>query len=305
MQVSLSFDDIRLSYGDVTALDGLSAEFSSGLNVVLGPNGAGKTTLFRVGAGVLPPDAGQVRIGGVDPFVDRSVKTDVGYLPHGTPLNPRLTVRENLDYWGRILGIDADRRAERIERASAEADAAELLDRPGTDLSRGQRQRVTIARLLLGEPTVLFLDEPTTGLDPTAAGNLRERLDALAAGGRTLCYSTHNLYEAELLADELTVVRDGTVVAQGPKEELVDRLRGDGTRSVVVQTDAGSEAFDALGVDARPTGEGWVVALPEDRSVSDLVSGLVDRGVAVEGVHEQSKTLEELYSELTGGETGE
>ncbi|WP_458189067.1 ATP-binding cassette domain-containing protein [Haladaptatus sp. NG-WS-4] len=255
--------------------------------------------------GFFPPDQGQVRIDGTDPFADQSVKKAVGYLPHGTPLNPRLTVRENLDYWGRILGLDADQREERIEQTTATADVDELLDRSGTDLSRGQRQRVTIARLLLGDPTVLFLDEPTTGLDPTAAGSSGSDSTRLAAEGRTLCYSTHNLYEAELLADELTVVSDGIVVAQGPKEELIGQLRGEGTREVVVETDAGATAFEAVGVDARPGQNGWVVTLPPERSVSSLVSALVDRGVVIESVREETTSLEDLYRELTGGVSNE
>ncbi len=298
----VAFDDVRLSYGDVTALDGLTTTFDAGFNVVLGPNGAGKTTLFRVGAGILPPDDGGVTIDGTDPFVDQSVKTRIGYLPHGTPLNGQLTARENLDYWGRVLGLDAGTRDDRIERTAASMDVQGLLDRPATALSRGQRQRVTIARMLLGDPAVLLLDEPTTGLDPSAAKSLRDQLDGLAAAGRTLCYSTHNLYEAELLADELTVLKAGRVVAQGPKDALVGQLRGDGTREVRIEADADAGTFDALGVDAREVRDGWVVTLPADRSVSDLVTSLVERGVAIERVSEAEASLEELYGELTTDE---
>ena len=302
MTTPVTFDDIRLSYGNVTALDGLSTTFDPGFNVVLGPNGSGKTTLFRVGAGVLPPDEGNVAIDGTDPFADQSVKTRIGYLPHGTPLNGQLTVRDNLDYWGRILGLDAGTRDDRIGRTTATMDVDDLLDRPATDLSRGQRQRVTIARVLLGDPEVLFLDEPTTGLDPTTAKSLREQLDGLAAEGRTLCYSTHNLYEAELLADELTVIKAGRVVAQGAKDILIGQLRGEGTREVRIEADADAETFDALDIEAREVQDGWIVTLPEDRSVSDLVTSLVERGVAIERVHETEASLEELYSQLTADE---
>ncbi|KAB1190463.1 ATP-binding cassette domain-containing protein [Haloferax sp. MBLA0076] len=302
MSSTVVFDSVRPTYGDVTALDDISVAFDPGFNVVLGPNGAGKTTLFRIGAGILPPDAGGVTVAGIDPFADQSVKTRVGYLPHGTPLNGQLTVSENLDYWGRVLGLDTRTRDARIEQTAKTMAVDDLLDRPATDLSRGQRQRVTIARVLLGDPAVLFLDEPTTGLDPGAARSLRDQLDALAAEGRTLCYSTHNLYEAEQLADELTVIKDGTVAAQGPKDELIGRLRGEGAREVYLESDADNGTFAALGIEARESRDGWVVTLPEDQSVNDLITVLIERGFTIERVQEEETSLEELYGRLTGEE---
>jgi ABC-type multidrug transport system ATPase subunit len=299
---TIEIDDVRLAYGDVTALDGLSVTFDPGFNVILGPNGSGKTTLFRVAAGVLPPDSGEATIDGTNPIADPSVKTQVGYLPHGTPLNGQLTVRENLEYWGRVLGLDAKTRAERIEETTAAMAVGGLLDRAATDLSRGQRQRVTITRLLLGDPGVLFLDEPTTGLDPSAARALRDQLDSLASEGRTLCYSTHNLYEAELLADELVLIKAGRVVARGRKEELIGRLNGDGAREVRIETGADAEVFDRIGVEVRDVPDGWIVTLPEAQSVSDLIAALVEHGAAIEAVHEEETTLEDLYSQLTEDE---
>lgn len=302
MSATVSVQDVQLSYGRVSALDRISVEFEPGFNVVLGPNGAGKTTLFRVGAGVLPPDDGTVRIEGSDPFLDQSVKTRIGYLPHGTPLNPQLTVRENLDYWGRILGLDPGAREDRIQAVTTTLHLEELLDRKATDLSRGQRQRVTIARLLVGDPSVLFLDEPTTGLDPSAARKLREELDELAAEGRTLCYSTHNLYEAELLADELTVIKGGAVVAKGQKDELLSQIRGEGTREIRLETDATQETFDAIGIEARREPHGWIVTVTEAQSVSELITELVERGLRIERVEERETSLEDLYDRLTEGE---
>ncbi|WP_136690004.1 ATP-binding cassette domain-containing protein [Halorhabdus amylolytica] len=112
--------------------------------------------------------------------------------------------------------------------------------------------------MLLGEPTVLFLDEPTTGLDPTAAKSLRMQLDDLAAEGRTLCYSTHNRYEAEFLADELTIVQDGVVLAKGPNEELLSRLKEGDTRAIHVVADAHQADFESIGVSLLAVAVGWV-----------------------------------------------
>lgn len=301
----LQFENITVTYGDVTALSEATTAFESGMNVVLGPNGSGKTTLFRVGAGVLPPDDGRIRINGNDPFVNPGVKRSVAYLPHGTPLNAQLTVRENLEYWGRVHNFDAETREKHIERVAGTMDLTSLLTRPGTDLSRGQKQRVTIARCLLPDPSVIFLDEPTTGLDPTAAEALRDRLADLADEGRTLVYSTHNLYEAEMLADQLTIIRDGRIVTQGPKAALRDRLQGGKTTGVRLSCDATTADFEALGVRARREGAEWVVDLPPDRQVPDLVRDLVGRDVAIRAVRPEEATIEQLYREFTGGERDE
>ncbi|MEF8901469.1 MAG: ATP-binding cassette domain-containing protein [Halovenus sp.] len=141
-------------------------------------------------------------------------------------------------------------------------DLTTLLTRPGTDLSRGQKQRVTIARCLLPDPSVIFLDEPTTGLDPRVADALRHSLADLADEGRTLVYSTHNHYEAEMLADQLTIIRDGRIVTQGPKAALMDRLQGGGATGVRLSCDATKDDFEALGVQARVEAGEWFVDLP-------------------------------------------
>ena len=297
--VPLAFEDITVRYGKVTALSEVTTTFDPGLNVILGPNGSGKTTLFRVGAGVLPPDSGDVRIEGTDPFVNPGVKRSIAYLPHGTPLNAQLTVRENLEYWGRVHGFDSERRERHIDRVADTMDLTPLLNRPGTDLSRGQKQRVTIARCLLPDPSIIILDEPTTGLDPATADALRDRLDSLADEGRTLCYSTHNLYEAEILADQLTIIRNGRIVTQGPKTELIERLQSGEPTAVRLSCDATKDDFDALGVQARRDGEEWVVDLPPDRIVSDLVRDLVGRDVAIRAVRPEEATIEQLYREFT------
>lgn len=282
----------------------MTTEFEPGFNVVLGPNGAGKTTLFRVGASVLPPDSGTIKIGGSDPFQHPGVKRSIGYLPHGTPLNGRLTVRGNLDYWGRVHGFDAATRERQIERMTETMHLGDLLSRTGTNLSRGQKQRVTIARCLIPDPSVIFLDEPTTGLDPTAAESLRMQLASLADEGRTLCYSTHNLYEADQLADQLTIVRDGGVDAQAPIEELTASVQ-DAERTVRVSCDATADDFDALDARASPQGGDWVVELPVGYQIPDLIRDLVARDISIRGVYPDAATLEDVYRELTGGDVHE
>ena len=304
MSSTLQFEDVTVTYGDVSALSDVTTEFEPGFNVVLGPNGAGKTTLFRVGAGVLPPDSGTVEIGGTNPFQHPGVKRSIGYLPHGTPLNARLTVRENLDYWGRVHGFDAATRERQIERVTETMNLGDLLSRAGTDLSRGQKQRVTIARCLMSDPSVIFLDEPTTGLDPTAAESLRTQLASLADEGRTLCYSTHNLYEADQLADQLIIIRDGGVVAQAPIEELTASVQN-AERTARVSCNATAADFNALDVQATMKDGDWVVELPPGYQVPELIRDLVARDISIQAVYPEEATLEDVYRELTGGDVHE
>lgn len=297
---TLSYESVSVGYGRVQALEAVDLAIDPGLTVLLGPNGAGKTTLFRVGAGILPPDEGQLLIDGVDPFVHPGVKAGVGYLPQRSSLNSRLTVEENLTYWDRILGLEASGRADRITAVAEEMTITDLLDRKADNLSGGQRRRVTIARVLLSDPEVLFLDEPTGGLDPRSSKALRRFLENLSSGERTLVYATHNLHEAEQLADDVVLVRNGRVLTQGTIEELKAARAGSG-RTVAFRTDSGPEPFEDLGWVVRESGTEYLVDLSPSEQPGEIVAALVHRGVMVNGVREVESSLEELYLELEAG----
>jgi len=296
----LAIEGVSVAYGDVDALSNVTLHLDAGVTALLGPNGAGKTTLFRVGAGVLPPDAGTARLAGRDPFTDPASKADAGYLAHGPALDGRRSVRANLDFWGRAYGLDASERGERIERVAERFDFAELLDRDGDALSRGQRQRVALGRALLHDPDVLFLDEPTSGLDPTTADRLRGELDDVAAD-RTLLYATHNLHEAAALADDIAFLRDGELVAHDDVDALLART--DLERGQQVAVDAGGDAEDALralGYDPERRNGEWLVSLHPDEEPADVVAALVERDVRVSGVRRADADLSDLYRRLEG-----
>jgi len=297
---TLAVEGISVAYGDVQALSTVTLHLGEGLTALLGPNGAGKTTLFRVGAGVLPPDRGTVRIGGKDPFTEPDSKADVGYLPHGAALDGRRSVRANLDFWGRAYGIEEPERADRIERVAERFEFADLLDRDGDTLSRGQRQRVGLGRALLHDPSVLFLDEPTSGLDPTTANALRDELDAVAAE-RTLLYATHNLHEAADLADEIAFLRDGEVVAHDAVETLLARADVSGGRQVLVDAREDAEpVLRDLGYDPTHRNGEWLVTLSDGEEPADVVAKLVERDVRVSGVDRVEADLDDLYRHLEG-----
>lgn len=298
--MKVSFSDVSVGYGSVSALSGVSLDLDPGFNVVLGPNGAGKTTLFRVGAGILPPDSGEVLLGGTNPHRDPAVKASVGYLPHSPALDPQLTVRENLAYWARVQSVDAGIRDQRIESAAESVGLEHLLSRTGNELSRGQKQRAVVARLLLNEPSVLFLDEPTNALDPDGASSLRRRLRELA-DDQMLVYSTHNLYEAEELADEVILVADGDVRAKGGIEELREVLQRERQREIALDVESGLDALRDLGYEPRRVDGRHVISIDDDAKVSDVVQTLVENGVDVAGVNEVQSSLEDIYHDIIEG----
>jgi ABC-2 type transport system ATP-binding protein len=214
----LELSKISKAFGARTALGGVSLEVKAGEAVLLvGRNGAGKTTLLRIATGFLDADAGDVKIDGI-PIAERArAQARLGYLPEHAPAPPELTVRDHLVTRARLKGV-AERDA--VDKAMAAADiTGEAKRRIGT-LSKGFRQRVGLADALLGEPPLLVLDEPTSGMDPIQTKELRTHL-ALAAKQRAVLVSSHAVADLEGLAARIAVLREGTLVAVDTPENLV------------------------------------------------------------------------------------
>ena len=294
----LAIEGVSVAYGDVQALSTVTLHLDSGVTALLGPNGAGKTTLFRVGAGILPPDVGTVRVTGRDPFTEPMSKRAIGYLTHGPALDARRSVRANLDFWGQAYDLGEHERRGRITQVANRFDFTDLLDRDGDALSRGQSQRVALGRAVLHDPDVLFLDEPTSGLDPTTASRLREVFDKIATD-RTLLYATHNLHEAADLADDIAFLRNGELVAHDDVEDLLARsgLAGDRQVAVVAGEDA-EAALRTMGYDPERQDNEWVVTLHSEEKPADIVAALVERDVRVSGVRHVNADLTDLYRRL-------
>ncbi len=226
-EVALSVDGLIKDYGrggkTRRALDGVSFEVPAGqICGVLGPNGAGKTTLVRICSTMLSPDAGSVRVAGFD-VLDKTaeVRRRIGVVLGGDRgLYPRLTGRENLEYWASLF---------RLRRSTAIGRVTELLELVGlgqrgddrvSGYSRGMKQRLHLARGMIGDPTVLFLDEPTTGLDPIGIHSLHEIVVNLSARGVTILLTTHDMAEAEALCAQVLLVAGGKVLLRGAPGEL-------------------------------------------------------------------------------------
>jgi len=225
-QAAVLVDDLVVRFGDLEAVGGVSFAVSPGeVFGLLGPNGAGKTTTIRVLTTLLTPTSGRAIVAGYDVRSESlSVRASIGYIPQAISVDGALTAAENLDFYGRVTGVPARERRERISEAIETMDLAPMLGRLARTLSGGMLRRLEIATALLNRPRVLFLDEPTVGLDPSARRMVWERLDTLREqAGTTILVTTHLMEEAEHHCDRLAVIDRGRLVEQGEPSELLER----------------------------------------------------------------------------------
>jgi lipooligosaccharide transport system ATP-binding protein len=227
--VILSVADLRKSYGEGTGrhtvIDGLSFALKRGeCYGLLGPNGAGKTTTLRLCLGLTVPDSGGIRL--VDkqiPQEARVARTRIGVVPQADNLDPDFTVTENLLVYGRYFGMPDAEICARIPKLLEFANLTAKKDANIGELSGGMKRRLTLARALINDPDLIFMDEPTTGLDPQARHMIWERLKALLNEGKTILLTTHFMDEAERLCDRLAVIDHGRMIAEGSPRELIGR----------------------------------------------------------------------------------
>jgi ABC-2 type transport system ATP-binding protein len=228
-------DDLVVRFGELEAVGGVSFAVAPGeVFGLLGPNGAGKTTTIRVLTTLLEPTAGRALVAGFDVRNDSlAVRASIGYIPQAISVDGALTAYENLDFYGRVSGVPRRERRERIAEAIETMELTPMLDRLARTLSGGMLRRLEIATALLNRPVVLFLDEPTVGLDPTARRMVWERLNALVAqAGTTILVTTHLMEEAERYCDRLGVIDRGRLVEQGEPAELLERHETDSLEEV-------------------------------------------------------------------------
>ncbi len=218
-------DGLVVRFGEVEAVAGVSFAVAAGeVFGLLGPNGAGKTTTIRVLTTLLRPTEGRALVAGHDTVRDGlAVRETIGYIPQAISIDGALTAHENLEFYARVTGVKRRERAERIAQAVDAMNLGSFLDRLGRTLSGGMLRRLEIATALLSRPQVLFLDEPTVGLDPTARRLVWERLGVLREEvGTTMLVTTHQMEEAERHCERIAIMNLGTIVAQGSPAELLD-----------------------------------------------------------------------------------
>jgi len=295
------------TYGDVRALDSLSLSVPEGTVLgLLGPNGAGKTTALRVLTTLLRPDSGSAAVAGIDVLADPDRAREViGVSGQNAAVDEYLTGFENLDMIGRLYHLGRSKSRDRAHALLEQFQLSEAADRPAKTWSGGMRRRLDLAGALVAEPPVLFLDEPTTGLDPRSRTDLWEVIGGLVQRGTTLLLTTQYLEEAERLADDIMVIDRGTAIAQGTADELKAKVGGE--RLEIIARDEDDVAtivstVSNLGSD-KPDVGGRRICLPVVTGPTALMEALRrldDKGIELNDVGLRRPTLDDVFLSLTG-----
>ena len=303
-ELAIEVTGLRKSYGDHVVLDGIDLQVPAGtVLALLGPNGAGKTTVVRILSTLIAPDDGEVRIAGHDLVRDAvGLRASIGVTGQFAAIDDLLTGEENLRLMcdlhhlpraeGRARSRDLLERFDLVEAAS---------QRPST-YSGGMRRRLDLAMGLMGRPQVLFLDEPTTGLDPRSRRAMWDIVRELVASGVTILLTTQYLEEADQLADTIVVLDQGQIVAQGTAEELKRRVPGGHVRLTFATAEALEHAQLSL-PGATPDEDALALSVPHAGDVSDLrnLLGQLDaKAIEVEGITMHTPDLDDVFLALTG-----
>jgi ABC-2 type transport system ATP-binding protein len=304
---AIEVEGIVKCFGDVRALDGVDLIATRGKVLgLLGPNGAGKTTLVRILATLMKADGGSARVLGLDVHHDAAVlREKIGLAGQYAAVDENLTGLENLTMVGRLYGAT---------RAAAKARGRELLERfdlveassqAAKTYSGGMRRRLDLAAALVASPPVLFLDEPTTGLDPRSRLSVWSMVEGLVAEGTTVLLTTQYLDEADRLADTIAVIDHGRLIAEGTPDQLKDRLGGERLEVTLEEqsdTDAAVEALAAMS-DERPSCEGGLLKVNVRQrrgAIVEAVKRLSDAGIGVDDLALRRPTLDDVFLSLTG-----
>jgi ABC-2 type transport system ATP-binding protein len=299
---AISVAGLTKNYGDFQAVKSIDFEVRQGETFgLLGPNGAGKTTTVEILEGLRPRTSGDVRVLDLDPDLQtRTLKDRIGVCLQATNLPDKITVKEALDVFASFYTrtVDGDQLLKRLQ----------LWDKRNmgyATLSGGQKQRLAISMALVNDPQLLFLDEPTTGLDPQVRLEIRDLLEELHREKRTILLTTHYIEEAERLCDRVAIMDAGRIIAIGTPRELQERSVGQSTIEVSWDRPLTSDGIppwnDAVSCTLNETGRGIIVnSVRPARTLVEIVKWIDQTGLEIEDVRLKRPTLEDVYIELTG-----
>ncbi|MGC9554230.1 MAG: ABC transporter ATP-binding protein [Thermoplasmatota archaeon] len=304
MEKAIEVEHLSKRYGGVQAVNDISFSVDRGeVFAFLGPNGAGKTTTVEIIETIRSPDRGTIRVLGHDiSRQPKTVKERIGVLPQEFQSFERLTVRETLHYFARLYRQHAD-----IDYVMDLVDLRDKARELYQNLSGGLKQRVGVAIALVNDPEIVFLDEPTTGLDPRARREVWNAIAGLKREGKTVFLTTHYMEEAEYLADHIAVIHRGRIVAEGTLDELVQAHGGKSTLLIKgCKTDAVMEALNHKGYEEVQASDGNVqVTMPKKEAVIDILFHLREKELYYREVDIKHSDLEDVFLNLTGAQLKE
>jgi len=299
--------ELTKSFGEVRALDGIDLSAAAGTILgLLGPNGAGKTTAVRILTTLLPPDSGSARVAGLDVVRDAAaLRSEIGLAGQYAAVDENLSGFENLEMVGRLYHLGRQPAKERARELLERFSLTDAADRLAKTYSGGMRRRLDLAAALVARPPVLFLDEPTTGLDPRSRLQLWETIEARVAAGTTVLLTTQYLDEADRLADRIAVIDHGRVIAEGAPDELKSRVGGERLEVTLEEYDQEPAALEALAplTDERPKCEHGILVMPLSRGrggIAEAVRRLDTANVGIADIAVRRPTLDDVFIQLTG-----
>ena len=304
----------RSRKSEVRALDGVDLTVEEGTVLgLLGPNGAGKTTTVRILATLLKPDAGRATVAGFDVVRDaQALRHVIGLSGQYAAVDENLTARENLWLFGRLYQLPSGEARRRATELLEQFDLADAADRPVKTFSGGMRRRLDLGSALIGRPRLLFLDEPTTGLDPRSRLGMWDVIRALVREGTTLLLTTQYLEEADELADAIAVVDHGRIIARGTADQLKSQVGGERIEVVVHRREDITRAGEILTRDAsgeftldEHTRKLTVPATGSSAALVQVVRDLDEAGIEIDDIALRRPTLDDVFLALTGHATAE
>lgn len=306
MENAIIIKDLKKSFKNVDVLKGINLTVEKGtMMALLGPNGAGKTTTIRILSTLLKLDAGTVTVNGFDINEDADdIRSTIGLTGQYAAVDDLLTGRENIEMFGRLYHLSYADCKKRAVALLEQFDLVEAADRAAKTYSGGMRRRLDLAASLVATPPIVFLDEPTTGLDPRSRLQMWDVIEKLKAEGTTILLTTQYLEEADKLADRVAVIDNGTVIAEGTPDELKAKV-GKERLEIVIHADSDfKKAVEAItGTNEKDDEENRTISISTENNVEDtkrVLDEMQAAGIKLEGLSLHKPTLDDVFLQLTG-----